>query len=78
MHVAFLYCSKAFDRVSYPLMFEVLKNRGLCPVYLRLLIVLYKANVLLVKWQQECSDLFPMSNGVKQGGIISPKFLLSA
>jgi hypothetical protein len=67
-----LDASKAFDRVNYCKLFRVLLDRGVCPLYCRLLLNMYTTQKLRVRWNTEYSDNFSASNGVKQGGVISP------
>ena len=67
-----LDASKAFDRVSYDIMFKLLLERNVCPRIFRLLYYMYTNQKCNVKWEKELSDPFNVSNGVKQGGVISP------
>ena len=67
-----LDASKAFDRVQYITLFRLLINRGLCSVTARFLAYLYTNQTLRVNWNGCYSDPFATSNGVKQGGILSP------
>ena len=72
-----IYCtlldaSKAFDRVQYCKLFNLLIQRGFCPVVIRLLLRMYTSQMLFVCWNGSHSQLFNVSNGVKQGGILSP------
>ena len=48
------------------------RNKGLCPLYCRFLIMLYTSQQLFVKWNNTFSSLFRVSNGIKQGGVLSP------
>lgn len=73
VYVMLLDCSKAFDRVSYEKLFELLLDRQMCPHMLKMVWNLYKKNSLCVKWEDTFGRLFEMSNGVKQGGVLSPK-----
>ena len=58
MYVCFLDCSRAFDCIDHWKLFKILVDRK-CPTYvIKLLAITYK---------------FPVCNGVKQGGILSPK-----
>ena len=67
-----LDASKAFDRLNYCKLFRTLMNRGVCPMYSRLLLNMYTNQKLRVRCNAEFSDSFPATNGVKQGGVISP------
>jgi hypothetical protein len=67
-----LDASKAFDRIEYCTLFRKLIERNLCPVIIRLLLYMYLNQSLVVKWNGCYSSRFNVSNGVKQGGIISP------
>jgi hypothetical protein len=67
-----LDASKALDRVNYCKLFRILLNRDFCPMYSRLLLNMYTSQKLRVRWNSEYSELFSATNGVKQGGVISP------
>ena len=70
----FLDASKAFDRVNHALLFEKLANRGI-PVYiLRILIYWYENQSMCVRWGSSISEFFKVTNGVRQGSILSPYF----
>ena len=67
-----LDASKAFDRVRYIKLFEImLIQRGICPMICRLLFNMYVNQKLRIKWNDIYSDFFSVKNGVKQGGVIS-------
>ena len=68
----FLDATKAFDRVNYCKLFRILLNRGVCPLICRLLLNMYINQKLRVKWADSYSEEFTVTNGVKQGGVISP------
>ena len=72
VYLVLLDASKAFDRVSYDIMFKLLLERNVCPRIIRLLYYMYTNQKCNVKWEKELSDPFNVSNGVKQGGVISP------
>lgn len=72
VYVLLIDASKAFDRVSHSLLFDVLKHNNVCPVILRLLSHIYSNSDMNVRWQDTLSDTFPLLNGVKQGGVMSP------
>ena len=66
-----LDASKAFDRVKYSKLFELLMERSICPLIIRYLMNIYMIGSATVKWNNCESDSFGINNGVKQGGIIS-------
>ena len=68
----FLDASKAFDRVDHSLLFEKLLNRDLPPVIARLLLSWYSSQQLKVRWAKTFSNCFHTTNGVRQGGVLSP------
>ena len=67
-----LDASKAFDRVAYVKLFRKLIKRGLNPYIVRFLLNMYTQQTIRVKWNGAYSESFNVSNGVRQGGIISP------
>ena len=71
-----LDASKAFDRVEYCKLFELLIDRGICPIYARLLMYtcMHTHQKLRVNWNGAYSSLFEVSNGVKQGLSFHPFF----
>ena len=67
-----LDATKAFDRVNYCKLFRILLERKVCPLICRLLLNMYVNQKLRVKWAGTYSEEFTVTNGVKQGGVISP------
>lgn len=67
-----LDASKAFDRVQYDRLFRLLSDRNVNPLYIRLLMSMYVSQRLRVLFDGESSDWFCVTNGVKQGGVLSP------
>lgn len=67
-----LDASKAFDHVKYIKLFELLKRKGVCGVFARFLAVMYSDQTACVQWGAHTSPLFSVTNGVKQGGVLSP------
>ena len=47
-------------------------KRKMCPLIVRLLLYMYTNQSLVVKWNGFYSERFKVTNGVKQGGILSP------
>ncbi len=67
-----LDASKAFDKVHYGKLFTLLLDRGMPRLIVRLLLDSYTRQQLCVSWDSSISRYFNVSNGVKQGGVISP------
>ena len=72
VHTILLDASKAFDRVNYLKLFNTLLRKGICPVLCRFLALQYSLQKCQVKWSNSYSKDFNVSNGVKQGGVLSP------
>ena len=67
-----IHTLEAFDRVSHGKLFQKLIVRGV-PLYIvRLLVYWYSKQTMCVRWGGVCSVMFNVSNGVRQGGILSP------
>ena len=71
-YLLLLDASKAFDRVEYVKLFKMLKYRNMCPIVLRLLMNMYVNQKIQVRWNNLLSSQHNISNGVKQGGCLSP------
>ncbi len=67
-----LDASKAFNHVNYCKLFRILLEKNICPLYCMLILNMYVSQKLSVRWESTYSSYFNVSNGVKQGGIISP------
>ena len=67
-----LDASKAFDKVEYVKLFQLLLEKGLCPLYARLIAAMYTRQSVRLKWGNYISNSFHALNGVKQGGVLSP------
>ncbi|MEE4247180.1 MAG: reverse transcriptase family protein [Kangiellaceae bacterium] len=72
VHVMLLDASKAFDRVEFVKLFEVLRAKGLCPLVCRILVNMYIVQKFRIRWNTCQSSWHRARNGVKQGGVISP------
>ena len=64
--------SRAFDRVNYVKLFKLLICRKVCPIVTGILVNLYTSQVIRTKWENVMSEIVSVSNGVKQGGVMSP------
>ena len=72
VYSCFLDASKAFDRINHYVLFDKLVKR-VVPLYIaRILVVWYNVQNMYMRWNNTMSDSFSVSNGVRQGGIISP------
>lgn len=68
----FLDASKAFDLVNHEILFQRLIDRDLPNHLTRFLLSWYKNQSMSVKWGESLSEPFSVSNGVRQGGVLSP------
>ena len=70
--VAFLDASMAFDNLHHcKLFYKLIKRR--IPVYIiRILWYWYRHQLVAVRWNNKMSEYFKVTNGVKQGGLLSP------
>ena len=64
--------AKAFDRVDHSLLFDKLLKRKLSPVVARTLLAWYSQQKVSISWNSSLSDEFSITNGVRQGGVLSP------
>ena len=72
VYICYLDASKAFDRINYWYLFDKLLKRNIPKVFVRLLAVWYCTQKCTVRWGSTFSLSFPVANGVRQGGILSP------
>ena len=63
--------SKAFDMVEWGELFTTLMAKGVNAIFLRLLLYIYRNQQCNVKWAGKYSQLFSVSNGVRQGAVSS-------
>ena len=72
VYCCFLDASKAYDRVSHKTLFNMLVKRNIPLIFIRVLAYWYRHQTLAVKWGHCISDYFFVSNGVRQGSVLSP------
>ena len=72
----FLDATKAFDRVRYCKLFRLLVDKGLPACIIRVFICLYTNHMVCVAWNGMRSQYSLATNGVKQGGVLSPMLYL--
>ncbi len=68
----FLDASKAFDRLRYDKLFQILLKRKMPPIIIRSLLDMYEKQKVRTVWKQCHSPYFSIVNGIRQGGVISP------
>ena len=72
MFMCFIDASKAFDRVNHGKLFLKLSKSGVPGFLIRILVYWYSNQARRVRWGSVTSDPFHVTNGVRQGGILSP------
>jgi len=72
MFVCFVDFSKEFDRVNYWKLFKQLLDDGVEVNCVKLLAYWYSNQTVIVSWQNCTSAEFYISNGSRQGGVLSP------
>ena len=72
MFMGFLDASKAFDRLRHSLLFQKLIDRKVPGYITRIMIYWYASQTMYVRWSGILSHGFHVTNGVRQGGILSP------
>ena len=68
----FLDVSKAFDKVNHYGLYLKLIKRGIPLMLLNVIINWYGKCTAVVRWESSCSRCFPVTCGVRQGGVLSP------
>ena len=63
----------AFDRVNHWTLFKKLFIKGVPVILVRILCIWYRCQQLCIQWGKSKSLSFTISNGVRQGGILSPE-----
>ena len=76
VYSCFLDASKAFDRVHYCKLFSILLSKNIPNIVVRLYFDSYMRLKACVSWNNIKTSYFSMSNGVKQGGVISSIFVV--
>ena len=69
----FLDAAKEFHRVSHWTLFSKLIQRNIPLVIVRIIAFWYQTQTMCIKWGKFNSMYFKVSNGVRQGGVLSPK-----
>ena len=72
VHAVFIDASKVLNRVQHMKLFEKLIQRKVPMCFVRPLKHWYKEQTMHIKWDKHFSEPFHVSNGVRQGGVLSP------
>ena len=72
VYSCFLDASKAFDKVHYGKLFNLMLKRGVPSVIVRFILDGYIRQRMCAQWERHTSRSFHVCNGVKQGAVISP------
>ena len=63
--------TKAFDLTLHSLLFRKMIKGGFPVIFIRLFIFIYMNQTANVRWNSEVSTEFPMTNGCRQGAVLS-------
>ena len=74
VYACYMDLSKAFDRVNYWILLDKLLQRGMPRLYARLFCYWFTHQQFAIRWNGMLSQFFSISNGVRQGGVLSPIF----
>lgn len=74
MYLCFLDASKAFDKINHWILFKKLIDRKFPILIIRMLVYWYTNQRFFLRWNNNISSSFTVSNGVRQGSILSPYF----
>ena len=72
--ITLLDCSKAFDMCEFSTLFRKLKEKNLPSIVIRTLMFVYEQQTAWVKWGDSKSSCFGITNGTRQGSVLSPAF----
>jgi hypothetical protein len=72
VHCATLDAKQGFDRCSWKVIFSSLRKRQLPAVVTRALMFVYMEQTAVVRWGKVVSEPFSLTNGTRQGSVISP------
>ncbi len=77
MYACMLDASKAFDKVHFGKLFNLLMDRKLPAIVIRLLLDNYTRQNICAIWNGAKSHTFTAMNSVSQGGVLSPLLLMA-
>ena len=64
---------KAFDVINHVKMFQILIDRKVNLIFVRLMIIIYLMQRCYIRWQETRSYSFSVTNGTRQGSVFSPR-----
>ena len=64
--------SRAFDIVEWSELFTSSVRKKVHPIFLRILLFIYREQQCNVNWAARCSQRFSVAKGVRQGAVSSP------
>ena len=73
VYVVLLDASKAFDKIDHWTFFRKLIDRNVPKYLIKILCYWYQHQLMAVRWGCSILNVFNVTNGVQQGGILSPK-----
>lgn len=71
--VCYLDASKAFDRINHYKLYEKLLKRGIPKFIVCFFMYWFSEQTFVVRWGETLSGSFMVTNGLRQGGVLSPK-----
>jgi len=71
VYACLLDASKAFDLVRHGILFQMLLDRGIPGIVIRLVMDIYRRQTMFCSWLGRRSRQFTATNGVRQGAILS-------
>ena len=72
VYMCFLDLKKAFDRVNHSKLFSKMLDRSVPMYIVKLIAYWYIHQDLTIKWGNAMSASFKVTNGIRQGGLLSP------
>ena len=66
--------TKTFNLVKFSFLFKTLIDKNLSVIFIRLLLFMYVNQSVNIRWNNNFSEKFSLSNGVKQGMVLSALF----
>ena len=73
-YILFVDCTKAYDLVKHSRIFKLLLERQVPALIIRIIMITYRRQEAIVRWESFSSRAFTIRNGVPQGAVSSPQF----